>query len=197
MGNLELALSESKLTSELKDFLDSSFSAAQRGAMLTQRLLAFSRKQMLQPEVVDLRKLVKKTEELVRRTLRENIDIEIIAGARLWRCEVDPGQLENALLNLAINASDAMPDGGKLTIETSNAYLDEQFESSQFDVVTGQYVLLAVSDTGSGMSKMENWMLVCNSCRNLSPYRSWLLRLIACLLLEELGYDKRFYRMWT
>jgi len=153
MGNIELARAEPELTENLDDYLKSSFDAAKRGATLTQRLLAFSRKQILQPVVLDLRKLVSRTEELLRRTLRENIEIEVIGNGRLWKCEVDPGQLENALLNLSINASDAMPEGGKLTIETSNAFLDDRFAATHFEAAVGQYVLMAVSDTGTGMTK--------------------------------------------
>ena len=127
------------------------FQGARRAADLTQRLLAFSRKQMLKPEVVDANKLIADTTGLLRRTLEEHIDIETVAAAGLWNCEVDPAQLENVMVNLAINARDAMPDGGKLTIETANVRLDEDYAAAQDDVKPGQYVMLAVSDTGSGM----------------------------------------------
>ncbi len=149
-GNIELA--QPDLPTESSKFLTSALSAAEKGATLTQRLLAFSRKQALKPEIVDLRILISGMNDLLQRTLREDIEIEVVGTARLWRCEVDPAQLENALLNLAINARDAMPHGGKLTIETSNAYLDEQFTSNHFDTTPGQYVQMSVSDTGSGMS---------------------------------------------
>jgi PAS domain S-box-containing protein len=152
LGNIELARVEADLSRESALYLDESFKAAENGATLTQRLLAFSRKQALRPEVIDLRVLISGMGDLLRRTLREDIEIEIVGGGRLWRCEADPAQLENALLNLAINARDAMEGGGKLTIETSNAYLDEQFASQHREVDPGQYVLMAVSDTGVGMS---------------------------------------------
>jgi len=111
-----------------------------------------SRKQTLNPQVVDLRQLISGMSDLLTRTLPENIEIEIVGSARLWRCEIDPGQFENTLLNLAINSRDAMPEGGKLTIETSNAFLDDNFTKKHLDSTPGQYVLMAVSDSGAGMS---------------------------------------------
>lgn len=149
-GNIELTLQN--LPVESAHYLTDALAAAEKGATLTQHLLAFSRKQALKPEVIDLRMHISAMSDLLHRTLREDIEIEITGSAGLWRCEVDPAQLENALLNLAINASDAMPDGGKLTIETSNTSLDEQFTSQHFETKPGQYVLMAVSDTGTGMS---------------------------------------------
>lgn len=126
--------------------------AAERGADLTQRLLAFSRKQPLQPRPVDLNKLVGRTSELLRRTLGETICVEAVRSGGLWRCQADPTQLENTLLNLALNSRDAMPGGGKLTIETANARLDAEYASRSQDVEPGQYVMLAVTDTGTGMA---------------------------------------------
>ncbi len=125
--------------------------ATKRGAELTQRLLAFSRKQVLNPEIVNANNLIADTTSLLRRTLEEHIDIETVTAAGLWNCEVDPAQLENALVNLALNARDAMPDGGKLTIETANARLDDDYAAAQAEVTPGQYVMLAVTDTGSGI----------------------------------------------
>jgi PAS domain S-box-containing protein len=126
--------------------------AAQRAATLTARLLAFSRRQMLDPKPLALNRLIADIADLLQRTLGETISFETVAGAGLWRTLADPAELENALVNLAVNARDAMPDGGRLTIETSNAYLDEAYVAELDEPVTaGQYVLLAVSDTGIGM----------------------------------------------
>jgi CheY-like chemotaxis protein len=113
--------------------------------------LAFSRKQVLSPEIINANSLIANITGLLSRTLEEHIDIETVTAAGLWNCEVDPAQLENALLNLAINARDAMPDGGKLTIETANARLDDYYAAAQAEVTPGQYVMLAITDTGSGM----------------------------------------------
>jgi CheY-like chemotaxis protein len=119
---------------------------------LTRSLLAFSRQQPLSPKTIDVRKLLQEVGELVRRTVPENIDIEMIAGIGLWKCVVDPGELQNAVLNLITNARDAMPDGGRLTIETSNASLDDQYAAANAEVEPGRYVTISVSDTGHGMS---------------------------------------------
>ncbi len=126
---------------------------AERAASLTQRLLAFSRRQPLDPKPVDVGRLVAGMSELLRRTLGEHIAIETVLAGGLWRVHVDPNQLEVSILNLAVNARDAMLDGGKLTIETANAYLDETYAISQSEVVPGQYVALSISDTGIGMSR--------------------------------------------
>lgn len=125
--------------------------ATKRGADLTQRLLAFSRKQILNPKVINANDLIADITGLLRRTLEEHIDIETVTAAGLWNCKVDPAQLEDTLVNLAINARDAMPDGGKLTIETANDRLDDDYAAAQGEVMPGQYVMLAVTDTGSGM----------------------------------------------
>jgi len=125
--------------------------AAQRGADLTQHLLAFSRKQALRPQPLDLNTALDGINKVLRRTLGETIEIELIRSDQLWACEADPGQLENAILNMALNASDAMPDGGKLTIKTSNARLDEDYAASQEEVKPGDYTLLTIRDTGHGI----------------------------------------------
>ena len=116
-------------------------------------MLAFSRRQPLEPQVLDIRTVINGMQEMLVRTLGETISLEVVGGAGLWRCEADPNQLENVLLNLAINARDAMEKGGKLTIETGNAFLDDAYAASHPGVIPGQYVMLAVSDTGSGMTE--------------------------------------------
>ena len=126
---------------------------ARRAATLTHRLLAFARRQTLEPKPLDANKLVAGMSELLRRTLGELIGIETVLAGGLWRMFADPNQLESALLNLAVNARDAMNGGGKLTIETANTWLDEDYALAHEGVVPGQYVLIAVSDTGVGMSK--------------------------------------------
>jgi PAS domain S-box-containing protein len=153
VGNLELVQAQIETAAQASEWVETAISAAERGADLTQRLLAFSRKQALRPAAVDASSLVQGMLDLLRRTLGERIEIELVRDAGLWQCLVDPNQLENAILNLAINARDAMPDGGKLTITTSNARIDEDYARMQTDVAPGQYVLVTVSDTGNGMSE--------------------------------------------
>jgi signal transduction histidine kinase/CheY-like chemotaxis protein len=123
-----------------------------RAALLTQRLLAFSRQQPLSPQPIDANKLVGGISDLLRRTIGEAISLETVMAAGLWGTHADPNQLENALVNLAVNARDAMLDGGKLTIETANCYLDDAYVSTLAEPVkAGQYVMVAVADTGAGM----------------------------------------------
>ncbi|WP_167298221.1 hybrid sensor histidine kinase/response regulator [Sphingomonas leidyi] len=126
---------------------------AQRAAVLTQRLLAFSRRQPLAPKRIDPNRLIAGMSDLLHRSLGERIEVEIVQAARVWPAEVDANQLENALLNLAINARDAMPQGGKLTIETANTHLDSHYAALDAEVSPGQYVLICVSDTGTGMDE--------------------------------------------
>jgi signal transduction histidine kinase len=131
--------------------IENARTGATRAATLTQRLLAFSRQQPLAPASVDINKLVARMSDMLRRTLGETISVETVLAGGLWRAHVDSNQLESALLNLAVNARDAMPGGGSLTIETANAHLDDTYASARADVKAGQYVMLAVADTGSGM----------------------------------------------
>ena len=126
---------------------------AQRAAALTQRLLAFSRQQPLDPKPTDANRLIGGMSDLLRRTIGEQIAVETVLAGGLWLVHADPNQIEVALLNLAVNSRDAMPGGGKLTIETANAHLDEAYAASQSEVVPGQYVVVAVSDSGTGMSR--------------------------------------------
>jgi signal transduction histidine kinase len=124
---------------------------AKRAATLTHQLLAFSRRQPLDPKPTDVNRLVSETSTLLHRTLGEMVELEGVLAPRLWLVDVDRNQLENALLNLAINARDAMPNGGKLTIETANTYLDEAYVASTPELPPGQYVAISISDTGCGI----------------------------------------------
>ncbi len=138
--------------SSAAESLESMTRVADRGAELTHRLLAFSRQQTLESKVTDANGLVTGMTGMLRRTLGETVEIETALAEGLWRTLVDPNQLENALLNLAINARDAMPKGGKLTIETANVRLDEDHAAAQGDLAPGDYVRLSVSDSGTGMA---------------------------------------------
>ncbi|CCJ06998.1 Two-component sensor hybrid histidine kinase [Methylocystis sp. SC2] len=131
--------------------IDKAMECVDRAAALTHRLLAFSRQQPLAPQTVDANKLVGGMAEMIRRTLGEAVNVETVLASGVWRIHVDPNQLESALLNLAVNARDAMNDEGKVTIETSNAYIDDHYAREHAEVKEGQYVLVAVSDTGAGM----------------------------------------------
>ena len=132
---------------------DMAHHGAQRAATLTARLLAFSRQQTLAPQKIEPNRLISGVADLLQRTLGETIAFETVSAGGLWQAFADPGELENALINLAVNARDAMPSGGRLTIETANASLDEAYvEALTEPVKPGQYVLIAVSDTGTGMS---------------------------------------------
>jgi signal transduction histidine kinase/DNA-binding response OmpR family regulator len=130
---------------------DAAGEAVRRGALLTRQLLAFARKQALEPRVLNLGRLVRETAELLRRTLGERIEVEAVVNGGLWNTFADPGQLENALINLAVNARDAMADGGRLTLEVSNAFLDDRYAAAHEEVTSGQYACIAMSDTGTGM----------------------------------------------
>ena len=139
-------------TAEIDKYLAAGQATARRAAALTHRLLAFSRRQTLSPKPIVINRLLSEFEELVRRTVGPAIQVETIEAGGLWSALVDSNQLENALLNLCINARDAMPDGGKITIETANRWLDERAARSR-SMEPGQYVTLCVSDTGTGIEK--------------------------------------------
>jgi len=151
IGNLGIA-KRGVVEARAERALNNALVGAERAAQLTQRLLAFSRRQPLNPRVIDVNKLIASISDLLARTLGENIALETIGGAGVWRVEADASELESSLLNLALNARDAMPEGGKLTIETGNAYLDEEYCEQHAGVTPGQYVLIAVTDSGAGMS---------------------------------------------
>jgi signal transduction histidine kinase len=152
-GSLQMI--ESRLAQGRMDVVDRYIAAGQsavkRAAALTHRLLAFSRRQTLDPKPTNVNRLVAGMEELIRRTMGPTVHMEVIGAGGLWPSLVDPNQLENALLNLCINARDAMPDGGRLTIETANKWLDER-AAKERELPPGQYVSLCVTDTGTGMS---------------------------------------------
>ena len=149
-GNLEILQEELGEHPDIRRYADQAIIATRRGTSLTRRLLAFSRKQKLQPTVVSMNRLIDDMTDLLRRTLGEAIEIETVLSGGLWRCVADRAQLENVLLNLTLNARDAMPDGGKLTITASNTRLDGH-AAQLADVPSGEYVLLSVTDTGKGM----------------------------------------------
>ena len=152
-GSLDLIrarLAQGRLN-ELERFLTAAQGATSRAATLTHRLLAFSRQQTLVPEPVDANRLVADMEEFVRRTVGPSVEIETVLAAGLWPCFSDKNQLENALLNLCINARDAMPNGGRITIETANTSIDQMAASAR-DMERGQYVAICVTDTGTGMA---------------------------------------------
>jgi signal transduction histidine kinase/ActR/RegA family two-component response regulator len=142
-----------EIAGRLSKSLDAALRGAQSSAQLTQRLLAFSRRQALEPQRLDLNRMVSGMIEMLRRTLGSDISIETVLGAGLWPALADAHQLENVLLNLALNAKAAMPDGGCLTIETANTYLDDAYVRRFGDVKAGQYVVLCVTDTGTGIPK--------------------------------------------
>ena len=133
-------------------FVEAAGEGARRAAQLTQRLLAFSRQQPLKPVALDANKLVAGMSDLLLHSLGGEVRPETVLAGGLWRIHADPNQLENVVLNLAVNARDAMKDGGRLTIETANCHLDERYASDHLGVPAGQYVLIAVSDTGTGMA---------------------------------------------
>jgi CheY-like chemotaxis protein len=155
LGSIEMIqtrIRQGRVT-ELERYTTAASSAANRAAALTHRLLAFSRRQPLDPKPVNANQLVTAMEELLRRTSGEMIRIETVTAAGLWTTLCDPNQLESAVLNLAINARDAMPEGGRLTVETCNVHVDARYARRLGDVEPGQYICVSVSDTGTGMTK--------------------------------------------
>ena len=152
-GALELLskrLREGRLNG-MDRYIDAAQGSAQRAASLTQRLLAFSRRQTLDPKPTDVNRLINGMEDLIRRSVGPDVEVEVVGAGGLWATRIDQSQLENALLNLCINARDAMaPDGGRLTIETSNKWLDDRAAKTR-DLPPGQYVSVCVTDTGAGM----------------------------------------------
>ncbi len=153
LGGIELAKRRLRSDPDKADqLLDNAREGAMRAATLTARLLAFARNQPLAPIPLDASKLVGGMCDLLHRTLGETVEVECVYGAGLWRCYADESEVENAILNLCINARDAMPGGGRLTVETANAHIDDNYARSRPEVMAGQYVLICVTDTGTGMS---------------------------------------------
>jgi|SRR5579862_785359 len=156
IGNLETAqhqAAKQTANSGLNRALGNAMRGAQRAAALTSRLLAFSRRQALDPKLLDVNKFLSGSADFIQRSLGETIQVETVGAPGLWQVEADPNHLESALVNLAINARDAMPNGGKLTIEGANVYADENYSRLNPEITPGQYVCICVSDTGVGMSR--------------------------------------------
>ena len=154
IGNIEAAQRQSlkpPINPALSRALSNAMRGAQRAAALTGRLLAFSRRQALDPKPTDVNKFLSGSTDFLQRTLGEQVQVETVGAAGLWWVEVDQNQLESALVNLSINARDAMPGGGKLTIEGANIWVDEDYSRLNPELPTGQYVVVCVSDTGTGM----------------------------------------------
>ncbi len=152
IGNLDFLAEELQNNTELLELVHTATTAALSGADLNRQLLAFSRQQPLSPKVIDLNDRLSAMLGMLRRTLGETVEIESNLSDGLWLTDVDPAQVESALLNLAVNARDAMPEGGKLTIQTANVPLDDEYAAAQTDVTPGEYVMLALTDTGVGMT---------------------------------------------
>jgi PAS domain S-box-containing protein len=153
IGNLDLLHRRAVLADQRnQSLLEAAMRGAEDGAALVAKLLAFSRKQVLEPQVIDPNKFVSSSSQLLRSALGEGINFEVVLAGGLWRAMVDPTLLEAALLNLTINSRDAMPNGGRVTIETANAFLDDDYARAN-DTAPGQYVMIAVSDTGEGMDE--------------------------------------------
>jgi CheY-like chemotaxis protein len=150
-SNLQLLQAAVQSEPEADRLLRAALSAVDRGAKLSSQLLAFARRQPLDPMPLNISRRVRDMDDLLRRALGEDIEVETVLADGLWTTMADANQLENVILNLAINSRDAMPEGGKLTIETSNAVLDDSYAGDMPDLAAGQYVMLAISDTGHGM----------------------------------------------
>jgi len=152
MGSLDLASRRlARGETGIERNLANAREGADRAATLTKRLLAFSRQSPLEPQLTDLNRLVSSMSDLIRRTIGEHIALEVVLGAGLWATHVDPNQLETAIINLAVNARDAMPTGGKLTIETANTHIDERYAAADVSLTPGQYAMISVTDTGEGI----------------------------------------------
>jgi PAS domain S-box-containing protein len=151
LGNVELAEETVEEGGDVRPFLETIKRASERGASLTNQLLAFSRKQTLFPQVIDAGELVGGMAGLLRSALGETIEINVASDDDIWPCEVDPSLLESAVLNLALNARDAMSEGGTLTLQATNVSLDDDYAAAQAEVEPGAYVMVAVTDTGTGM----------------------------------------------
>jgi PAS domain S-box-containing protein len=152
-GNIELVQERVKGEPKLAEMIDYALRASERGASLTKRLLAYSRQQPLAPKPVDIAVLIAGMTDLLRRALGETIEVRTHMAPALWPSRIDPNELEHAMLNLAVNARDAMPSGGSLSIEAENTHLDAAYAENNLEVKPGAYVMIAITDTGAGMSK--------------------------------------------
>jgi PAS domain S-box-containing protein len=151
--DLELAAEKLAEDESVRELVEDAIASAQRGASLNKGLLAFSRKQHLSPRSIDLKHQLENVTKILHRTLGEEIEIEAHTAPDLWFCDADPDQVENAFLNLAINARDAMPEGGKLTIDVYNVRLTDRYAAAKIEVNPGEYVVVALTDNGTGMSQ--------------------------------------------
>jgi CheY-like chemotaxis protein len=153
IGYCDLSRLAIKSNDPLNNFINQISKAAESASGLTRQLLAFSRKQTLEPRIVDLNSIISDMEKMLQRLLGEDIQLLTVFGSHLGKVKVDPGKIEQVIVNLAVNARDAMPKGGHLVIETCNVELDEEYTKTHAGVKTGYYVMISVSDTGMGMSK--------------------------------------------
>jgi CheY-like chemotaxis protein len=153
IGNAELALDSLPADHMVRADIGEITRAAGRAAGLTRQLLAFARKQIIEPRVIDLNQLILEMDALLRRLIGEDVELVTLPAPGLGNVKADPGQVEQVIINMAVNARDAMPRGGKLTIETHNVVLDQEYARQHLNVVAGRYVLLAISDTGIGMDE--------------------------------------------
>ncbi len=151
-GNSELSLIDLEERDPLRENIEEIKGAADKAEQLTRQLLAFSRKQILEMKVLDLNQVMQRLDKMLRRILGEDIELKTFLPDFIWKVKVDPGQIEQVIINLAVNARDAMPDGGKLTIETANVELDEEYAHAHVAVTPGRYVMLSMSDSGVGMT---------------------------------------------
>ncbi len=152
-GYTDFAFSKISVDKQIRSDLFEIKKAADRATSLTRQLLAFSRKQVLQPEILDLNQLIMNMDKMLRRLIGEDIEYVTIPSEHLWKIKADPGQIEQVITNLVVNARDAMPTGGQITIETKNVFLDHEYVQTHIEVISGNHVMLAVSDSGSGMEK--------------------------------------------
>ena len=153
MGNVDLGRVVTDPSSPVLEYLDNTMRAAQSAGMLTRQLLAFSRKEMIAPRILDLNQVLAGMKGMLIRLLGEDVDLRTKHAPNLWPALIDPGQLDQIILNLAVNGRDAMPDGGSLSLETANVILDESYKARHLDSSPGEYVMLSISDTGTGMTQ--------------------------------------------
>ena len=152
-GYSDLALNQAESSPSIEKNIAEVKKAAERAESITRQLLAFSRRQMIQPRILDLNETIRNLDKMLRRLISEEVEMRTVLCSELGAVRADPNQIEQVIINLAVNARDAMPHGGKLTLETQNAALDDKYAQQHVGVWPGKYVMLAVSDTGCGMEK--------------------------------------------